>query len=173
MTRAIVLFIGLGLVGLFALINWPAFAALTEINLLVTTVQAPLGLIMLGALAFLAVLFVSWALSLQATALMDSRRLGKDLQTQRELADKAEASRFVELRSFMSAELLRVSQASYEARADLLARMDRLQDESRGTLQDTANTLSAYIGELEDRMERSRDLEPGERRRTDIPETIR
>lgn len=171
MIRALVLFIGLSLLGLFSLLNWTAFATTTPLNLGVTTVQAPLGLIMLGVVVFMAVLFTVWAMSLQATALMDARRLSKELQTQRDLADKAEASRFTELRGFMSTELLRVSQASYEARADLLARMDRLQDESRSTLQETSNTLSACIGEIEDRLERQQ-LVPVERRRLDLPETM-
>jgi hypothetical protein len=153
MIRAIVLFIGLALLGGFALLNWTAFTAPTDLNLGVATVTAPLGLLMLGVVVFIALLFTVWAITLQGNALMDSRRLGKDLQAQRELADKAEASRFVELRSYLSAELLRVSQASYEARADVLARIDRLQDETRVSLDEHANSLAANIGEFEDRIE--------------------
>ncbi len=165
MIRALVLLIGLGLVGLFALLNWPAFAAPTPLSLGVTTVQAPLGLLMLGVIVVLAVLFTAWAMSIQATALMDARRVSKELQAQRDLADKAEASRFTELRTHLTAELLRVSQVTQETRADLLSRIDRLQEESRGTLTESTNTLSAYIGELEDRLERADALTPAERRR--------
>jgi uncharacterized integral membrane protein len=154
MIRALTLFVVLALVGLFALINWPAFTALTPLTLGFTTVEAPLGLVMLGLVLFLSLLFTMWAISLQGTALMETRRHTKEMQVQRELADKAEASRFVELRSYLSSELLRVSQASYEARADLLARMDRLQDETRLALDQNANSLAATIGELDDRLER-------------------
>jgi len=154
MVRALTLFIVLVLVGLFALVNWPAFTTLTPLTLGVTTVQAPLGLVMLGLLLFLSLLFTMWAISLQGTALLETRRHTKELQVQRELADKAEASRFIELRSYLAAELLRVSQASYETRADLLARMDRLQDETRLSLDQNANSLAATIGELDDRLER-------------------
>ena len=154
MTRALSVFAVLLLIGVFALLNWPAFTAPTELSLFFTTVQAPLGLIMLGLSFFLTLLFTTWAITMQATTLVETRRQTRELQTQRELADKAEASRFVELRSFLTAELLRVSQASCEARADLLARMDRMQDEVRLGLDQHANSLSATIGELDDRIER-------------------
>ncbi len=143
MTRAIVFFLVLVFVGLFALINWTVFSALTSLSLGFTTVQAPLGLIMLGLIAFLCVLFTVWVISLQANSLMDARRQTKELQAQRDLADKAEASRFTELRS------------------ELLARLDRLQRESALMLEQSGNAVAAHIGQLEDRLERARLLAPG------------
>ena len=143
MTRAIVFFLVLVFVGLFALINWTVFSALTPLSLGFTTVQAPLGLIMLGLIAFLCVLFTVWVISLQANSLMDARRQTKELQAQRDLADKAEASRFTELRG------------------ELVARLDRLQRESALTLEQSGNAVAAHIGQLEDRLERARLLAPG------------
>ena len=142
MLRAIVFVLLIALVGLFALINWSAFSALTPLSLGFTTVQAPLGLIMLGLVVFLCVLFTVWVISLQAGSLMDSRRQTKELQAQRDLADKAEASRFTELRTA------------------LMARLDRLQDESRLALDQNGNSVAAHIGQLEDRLERARLLSP-------------
>ena len=142
MLRAIVFVLLIALVGLFALINWSAFSTLTSLSLGFTTVQAPLGLIMLGLVAFLCVLFTVWVISLQAGSLMDSRRQTKELQAQRDLADKAEASRFTELRTA------------------LMARLDRLQDESRLALDQNGNSVAAHIGQLEDRLERARLLSP-------------
>jgi uncharacterized integral membrane protein len=135
MLRAIAFFLILVLVGFFALINWQVFTALTPLSLGFTTVQAPLGLIMLGLTAFLCVLFTVWVISLQGAALMEARRQTKALQTQRELADKAEASRFTELRN------------------DVIARLDRLQEESRLTLEHSGNSLAAHLGHIEDRLE--------------------
>ena len=142
MLRAIVFVLLIALVGLFALINWSAFSALTSLSLGFTTVQAPLGLLMLGLVVFLCVLFTVWVISLQAGSLMDSRRQTKELQAQRDLADKAEASRFTELRTA------------------LMARLDRLQDESRLALEQNGNSVAAHIGQLEDRLERARLLSP-------------
>jgi hypothetical protein len=136
MARVLALFVVLALIGLFAAVNWAAFNALTPLSLGVTTVQAPLGLIMLGLTAFLCVLFAVWVIVLQANSLRDARRQTKALQQQRDLADRAEASRFTELR------------------AELMARLDRLQLESRQVAEQHSNAVAAQIGELEDRMQR-------------------
>jgi uncharacterized integral membrane protein len=161
MARAIVLFFVLVLVGLFALINWPAFTTLTPISLVFTTVQAPLGLIMLGLALFLSLLFTMWAISLQATTLIESRRHTKELQAQRELADTAEASRFIELRNYLTAELARLSRTSTDGHGELLKRMDHMEGALRLTLEQTANSVAATVGEFEDRLERG-DLPPPE-----------
>jgi uncharacterized integral membrane protein len=137
MVRAIAFFVVLVLVGLFVLVNWTAFTVLTPLWLGFTTVHAPLGLIMLGLAGFLCVLFTVWVISLQATSLMETRRQTKALHTQRELADKAEASRFTELRN------------------EVIARLDRLQEESRLALEQNSNSLAAHLGQIEDRLERA------------------
>ena len=131
MLRALILFFVLAFVVLFAAINWAVFTALTPISLGFTTVQAPLGLIMLGLVAFLSVLFTVWVIVLQATSLRDARRQTKELQAQRDLADRAEASRIAELRN------------------DLLKRLD-----------ENTNSIAAHIAQLEDRIERERLLPP-------------
>lgn len=156
MIRTLFLLLVLVVIGALAALNWPAFVAPTTLSLGVTTVQAPLGMLMLGAIAVLTVLFAVWALSLQSSLLMEQRRQSRELQAQRELADKAEASRFTELRAAMSAELLRIHGAHDESRKAVLERIDRLEEVMRRSLQDTGNTLSAYIGELEDRLEGGR-----------------
>jgi large-conductance mechanosensitive channel len=125
MTRALIFLLVLVAVGLFAAVNWAVFTAPTPISLGLATVQAPLGLIMLVLIAFLCVLFTVWVIVLQANSLRDARRQTKELQAQRDLADKAEASRFTELR------------------ADLAARLD-----------ESTNATAAHIAQLEDRLER-------------------
>ena len=136
MMRTLSLFAVLLLVGLFALLNWPAFAALTPLSFGFMTVQAPLGFIMLGATVFLALLFTVWAIAMQASALGETRRQSRQLQAQRELADRAEASRFTELHNF------------------LVERIDRLQAETQRGLEHNANSIGAVVAELEDRLER-------------------
>jgi len=153
MIRAFVFSVILLLAGLFALLNWTAFTATTTLSLGFTTVQAPLGLIMLVLLVFLSVLFTVWAISLQASVMMDTRRYAKELQVQRDLVDKAETSRFTELRSFMSLEQQRTTRADDEMRSAILMRLNRMEEEIRARLDHTASSLSSYIGELEDRLE--------------------
>jgi hypothetical protein len=152
--RVLPVLVLLTLAGLFALLNWPAFADTSPVSLGFMTVQASPALVMLGLVVLLAVLYIASVVYLQGMALLESRRLSKELQSQRELADKAEASRFTELRDFMTAELQRINQVSAEGRAIVLQRIEQLEQRHRLALEETGNSLSAYIGELEDRLDR-------------------
>lgn len=143
-----------GLLAIFASLNWAAFTAPTSLSLGVTSMQAPLGLVMLGFLVFLSALFLVFVVYLQTTVLLDARRQSKELQAQRELADKAEASRFTELRRFLETELTGLGTQADQNQQALLARMEKLDSDVRATVEQTGTTLTAYIGELEDRLER-------------------
>ncbi len=152
--RSIVLLLLLVFIALFTVMNWSAIMTPTSLSLLVTRVQAPLGLILLMLLGFVTAAFLTFVAYLQSTVLLDTRRHTKELQSQRQLADQAEASRFTELRSFISQELLRVSQESATTRAEVVAQLQRMDDKLRSTLEEHNNVLAAQLGELEDRMER-------------------
>lgn len=153
--RTLVLLGVLLLIGVFAIVNWKAIMTPMSLSLLVTEVQAPLGLVMLAISALLTLLFLLYMVYLQTSVLIDTRRHAREMQEQRELADKAEASRFTELRSFLQAELQKLGGESSEAQARLTARLDQLQRDLGATLAQTENSLSAYIGELDDRLQRS------------------
>lgn len=133
MARPLLFVLFLLVAGAFALLNWPAFSAPTTVSLFFATVEAPIGLVMLVLLAIACLSFIAWAFALQAHALMDSRRMTKELQAQRDLADKAEASRFTELRMHLDAGLA----------------------DTRRVIEQQANSLAANIAVLEDRMERA------------------
>jgi hypothetical protein len=153
--RTVILLVVLIVIGVFAAVNWQAIVAPTTVSLVVTDVQAPIGLIMLGITVLVTVLFLLFVVYLQTSVLLDTRRHTRELQGQRELADKAEASRFTELRAFLEAELRRLGERSAETQASLAARVDQVQLDLRATIQQTENSLSAYIGELDDRVHRA------------------
>jgi uncharacterized integral membrane protein len=169
MIRALVFSAILLLAGLFALLNWTAFTTSTTLSLGFTTLQAPLGFIMLVLLVFMSVLFTVWAISLQASAMMDARRYAKELQAQRDLVEKAETSRFTELRSYLSLEQQRTTQADDDMRSAILMRLNRIEEEIRARLDHTANTLSSYIGELEGRLEQRYNPRPEDAPINDMP----
>ena len=130
MIRKIFILAVASFLALFVGLNWNALSAVTPISLGWMTVHAPLGLVLLVAAGAVRA-SPAWAVSLQARVLRDLRVNTKALQ-QRELADREEASRLVELRiDFLRA------------------------------LEESANATAASIGELEDRMERA-DLLPRE-----------
>ncbi len=140
------------LVGLFSALNWPAFVATTEVTLLFATVQLPLALLMLGLLMLVCALFLAYVVYLQASALLETRRHTRELRSNRQLADQAEASRFTDLRAFLAAELLQRSARQDETQAALLARIAQLEQTLREVVEQQANSLAASIGELEDRL---------------------
>lgn len=151
--RALVLIGVLGLLFIFIILNWSTILAPTTLNLGVTEVNAPLGLVMLGIITLLTTLFLIFIVYLQTSVLFEARRHAKELQTNRELADKAEASRFTELRQFMDAEIQKQAVIQAESKSALLTKMDALSTDIHRAIDVSSNSLSAYIGELEDRLE--------------------
>ncbi|MES2579974.1 MAG: LapA family protein [Pseudomonadota bacterium] len=151
--RALVLLGVLGLFLVFMILNWTTIMAPTTLNLGVTEVNAPLGLVMLGMIALLTALFLVFIVYLQTSVLFEARRHAKELQSNRELADKAEASRFTELRQFMDAEIQKQATIQAESKSDLLNKLDVLSVDIHHAIDVSGNSLSAYIGELEDRLE--------------------
>jgi len=141
------------LAGLVAL-NWATFNAMTTLSLGVTEVQAPLGLLLLGAIGLVSLLFMGYILLQQATQMVELRRMSKDLQTQRGLADQAEASRFTEMRGFFEAEMRRLETQADAGRRELAERLAQLQQQWQTKLDESTRTLSAYVGEVDDKLDR-------------------
>lgn len=152
--RTFLLLLTLAVVVLFAALNWGVFTAPTALSLGVAEVQAPFGLVMLGLMAFIAVLFLVFIVYLQSGVLLEARRNARELHEHRALADKAEASRFTELREYLSAELQALAQQNAELRTAMLARTEQLDRELQAALEQSGNTLAAYVGELGDRLDR-------------------
>jgi uncharacterized integral membrane protein len=141
--RTGVLLVVVLLIGALAALNWGLLASPVLMSVGFMQVSAPLGLIMLGLTVLLGILFAAYVVYLQSSVLMETRRHTKEMQSQRDLADKAEASRFTELRNFLEAQENTHMARNAERHAGLLARVEQLE-----------NTLAAHIGQLEDRMER-------------------
>lgn len=132
-------------IALLAALNWTTLAAPSFISLGITSFEAPLGLVMLALTALLGVFFIAYVLSLQGSVLMETRRHAKEMAAQRDLADKAEASRFTELRTFLEGQHLNGQQA-------LLARLDSMESHLAARVQESDNTTAAYVGQLEDQL---------------------
>lgn len=152
--RTFIFVIILGAIGALAALNWETFNSPTELWLGVTTIHAPLGIVMLGLTAILTAFFLTFIIYLQSSVLLEARRHAKELQVNRELADQAEASRFTELRHFIETELQGVARQDGETRTALLARLDRMDASLVAAVDQTGNSLAAQIGEVEDRLER-------------------
>lgn len=132
--RTLLILLFIALIAGFAALNWAAFNTPVPLSLGVATVEAPLGLLMLGLVVAVALAFLAYVALFQGRLLLENRRHAKELQAQRQLADQAEASRFTELRALLQAEVV------------------RLEGALRGEIRDSANSLAAMIGELDERV---------------------
>jgi len=127
----------------FFVVNWRVFATPVSLSFLVTSVEAPVGLVMLSLFA-LGLLALSAFVGLwQGTLLVEFRRQAKELAAQRNLAESAEASRFTGLGALIREEL-----AASDAR--VVAALEGL----RAELKATENAIAATLGEMDDRYRR-------------------
>jgi uncharacterized integral membrane protein len=153
-TRTIVLIVAIVLMAGFAALNMDEFTRTSLLSLGFTTVEAPLGLVMLVILAAALLLFLASTLYIQSTHLIETRQTARELHAQRDLADKAEASRFTELRNYLEAQTLAAQQRESAQVTVLSERLAQSEQALAAKIEQSGNTLSAYIGELEDRLER-------------------
>jgi uncharacterized integral membrane protein len=137
-----------------ALFNWPALSAVTTLSLGVAQVQAPLGLVVLAFTAVLGLLFIVHIVMQQAGAVAEGRLHAKELAAQRDLADRAEASRFSELRAYIDSELRRLETQGAEQRGAVLERLDALQGSLLAKVDEATRSLSAYVGVVDDKLDR-------------------
>lgn len=128
----------------FLFINWRVFAAPATLNFLFGTAAIPIGAVMLGLLALVILAFAIYVGIWQGTILMDYRRQSKELQTQRTLADDAEASRFTELSTLLRDEMSKLDK-----------RLEAALDALRGEVRDTENSIAATLGEMDDKIQRA------------------
>jgi uncharacterized integral membrane protein len=152
--RTVLILLVLGVLTVFTAVNWSVITEPTSLSLIIGTVQAPLGLILLGSILLLTTLFLVYIAYLQSSVLLESRRYARELQAQRELAEQAESSRLRELRAFLETQLQNMSRQTEGCKTELSARIDRLERDTRSVIEQTENSLTAYLGEIDDLLQR-------------------
>jgi hypothetical protein len=152
--RTLLIVFALATLALFTAVNWSAFNTPTTLSLVFASVEAPLGLMLLGMLVMLTALFLIYVVYLQSSVLLETRRHARELHSQRELADKAEISRILELRAFIESQLQNIGTQNEHSRAEFSARLDRLAAELRQSIEHCQNSLAASMAEIDDRLER-------------------
>jgi uncharacterized integral membrane protein len=148
--RTIVLIIVALVVAAFLFVNWKVFTAPAAFNFFIGTVEVPFGVVIVGLLTLVTLAFAVYVGIWQGTVLKDYRRQSKELDTQRALADSAEASRFTALSTLLREELAKQSARFDEALAAL-----------RSEVHDTEHSLAATLAEMDDRMLRTTNRSAG------------
>lgn len=152
-SRAVVLVVAILLIAGFAALNWGEIIRPTSVWFGPFVADAPLGAILLGLLALAVVVFAVSAGALRTQSLMESRQHYKTLEAQRELADKAEASRFTDLRQHLDAQLRELRERDAIAATELQKAVVESQRELRTQLEQINRTIAARLTELEHRLE--------------------
>lgn len=152
---SLTLVLAIVLLAAFAILNWVAIAVPGTLSLGFFEVSAPIGMVMLIFTAAISGLFIIYILLLQAGVILEARRLTKEVAAQRELADTAEASRFTELRILLEGELRRIEAQGAISNRELGARIEQLEQGTQDKLAEATGTLSAYLGEIEDKLDRA------------------
>jgi uncharacterized integral membrane protein len=133
--RSLLMWVVSGLSALFLVLNWRIFAGPAKLNLVLTSADVPVGVVMLLLFALALVVLWNYVGHWQGTLLMEFRRQAKELQAQRLLAESAEASRFTELGALIREEIAKL----------------------RTELQDTEHSIAATLAEMDDRLRKPRD----------------
>jgi uncharacterized integral membrane protein len=155
--RTLLMVLALAALAVFAAANWSAFTTPTTLSLIFTTVEAPLGLVLLGFVVLLAALFLIYVVYLQSSVLFETRRHTRELQAQRELAERAETSRIHDLRSFLETRLQTQDEQTAQSKTELSSRLDHLERSLRESIELCQNSLAASIAEVDDRIEHGTD----------------
>jgi len=150
---SLLLLIVLLIIAAFTALNWNVFVAPTDLSLGVSMVKMPLGMIMLGLVVVISVLYLLYVVYLQTSVLLETRRHSRAMLMNKALAEKAEASRFTELRNGLAAEMLKPANHNDESKTSVLACIDQLGTSLRFCIEQSTNTLAAYMGEREDRLQ--------------------
>lgn len=158
--RLIVLLVAILLVAGFAGLNWSEFVRPTPLSFGLFVMDAPLGLILLSVLTVTLVAFLASSIHMQTVNLLDTRQHSKELHAQRELADKAEASRFTDLRQHLDSQMRELNQREVIAATELEKAVVAGQRELRTQLELMNRTLATRLAEIETRVDQ-RSYAPG------------
>lgn len=151
--RSILLVIAILLVAGFAAMNWAEIVRPSSLWVGPVIMDAPLGAILLGLLALTLVLFLASTAAMRTQSLIDYRQHHKTLEAQRELADKAEASRFTDLRQHLDTRLRELHERDKVSATEMEKVRLEQQREIRTQLEQMNRMLSARLNELEHRLE--------------------
>ena len=151
--RLTILLVAILLVAGFAALNWSEFLRPTPLSFGVFVMDAPLGLILLSVLTVVLLAFIASSIHMQTVNLLDTRQHSKELHAQRELADKAEASRFTDLRTHLDAQMKEIHQREVIAATELEKAVAAGQRELRTQLELMNRTLATRLADIENRID--------------------
>ncbi|MBC5786246.1 hypothetical protein H8N03_25135 [Ramlibacter sp. USB13] len=150
--RTTLLVLAILLVAGFAALNWSEIVRPTPLSFGLMVTDAPLGLILLALLGLTLVLFLASSAAMRTASLMEYRTHQKTLEAQRELADKAEASRFTDLRQHLDTHLKEMRERDAIAASEFDKAMLQSRREVQAQMEQMNRMLNARLNEMEQRL---------------------
>ena len=161
--RFLLLVIAILLVAGFAALNWTEITRTSPLNFGLFYMDGAPGAILLSLLALGLIVFMASSAMLRSRMMTTENRFTRDLQTQRDLADKAEASRFTELRQHLDTHFRESRQRESVVNTEFEKAMLQSHRDLRAQLDQMQQAITARFGELENRMASRADREfPGD-----------
>jgi uncharacterized membrane protein YccC len=135
-----------------AALNWPEITRSGSTSFGVVDTNVPLGVVMLTLVGIvLAVFLVSSAIQ-ESRYLLEHRRHSRALQAQRELAEKAETSRFTDLRQHLDSHLRETRQRDTIVATEFEKTVMQSQRDVQRQLDQLNHTLATRLGDIEARL---------------------
>jgi uncharacterized integral membrane protein len=150
--RLIFIVVAVLVVAAFAALNWPEFTRASPLSVGVASFAAPLGVVMLVLMGIVLAVFLVSAATQESRHLLEHRRHSRALQAQRELAEKAESSRFTDLRQQLDTHLRESRQREAITSTEFEKSLMQSHRELRAQLDNMAHMLSTRLSELEGRL---------------------
>jgi hypothetical protein len=132
--------------------NWPAITRSEPMDFGIFTTNAPLGLTLLLLLGLVLAAFLVSSAIQESRYLLEHRRNARALQAQHELAEKAEASRFTDLRTHLDTHLRESRQRESMIATEFEKRLMQSHNELRAQLDRMQQMLSTRLSEMESRL---------------------
>lgn len=133
----------------FTIVNWQVLTAQTAINLLVAQVTAPLGLVMLGAMAALTLLYLLFLLWVETKALIQIGRVNP-----RAAAEPA-STPMTEFRTDLERQLGELRTETAESTRNVIARLEHVEQVVKDEVDRASHTLMSHVDRLEPHVSRA------------------
>ena len=145
-------------VAAIAALNWPEFTRAEPLSFGVATATVPIGVLMLALIAIVLVAFLVSSAIQESRYLLDHRRHTRALNDQRTLAEKAEASRFTDLRQQLDSHMRESRQRDSVVATEFEKRMLQSHAELRAHIERMQQMISNRLGDIESRLGAPRDV---------------
>ena len=158
--RLVFIVVAIVLAAAFAALNWSEFTRTTPLSFGLFVTEASVGIVLLALMGLTLLVFLLSATFHESRLMYESRRHSKALQAQRDLAEKAEASRFTDLRQQLDAHLRDVRQQGTITTTEFEKSLLQSHRDMRLQLEQMHRALSTRLGELEARLDSRLDRPP-------------